>query len=67
MSENVRIYGKRYCATCEHSKSLDNGRVIDPKSNRWVCFDCKPNKLNVQKQKTTRSSKTSTMPTLRSK
>lgn len=64
MSGNVRIYGKRYCATCEHSKSLDNGRVIDPKSNRWVCFDCKPENKNVPKQKATGSSKTSTVSTL---
>jgi len=65
MSGNVRIYGKRYCATCEYSKSLDNGRVIDPKSNRWVCFDCKPENKNVPKQKAIRGSTTSAMPTLR--
>ena len=66
MSENMRIYGKRYCASCEHLKSLDNGKVVDPKSNRWVCFDCKPKKKNVPKQKTTGSRKTSAVPTLRS-
>jgi hypothetical protein len=64
MSENVRIYGKRYCATCEHSKSLENGRLIDPKSNRWVCFDCKPKNKNVSKQKPTGGSSPSTLPTL---
>ena len=63
MSENMRTYGKRYCATCEHLKSLDNGKVVDPKSNRWVCFDCKP---NVSKRKTTKSRKAPTVPTLRS-
>lgn len=63
MSENMRIYGKRYCATCEHSKPLDHGKLVDPKSNRWVCYDCKP---NVSKRKTTKSRKASAVPTLRS-
>ena len=63
MSENMRTYGKRYCATCEHLKSLDNGKVVDPKSNRWVCYDCKP---NVSKRKTTKSRKAPTVSALRS-
>jgi hypothetical protein len=67
MSENMRIYGKRYCATCEHLKSLDNGKVVDRNSNRWVCFDCKPEKKNVSQRKNAKSRKAPTVPTLRDK
>jgi hypothetical protein len=63
MPENMRIYGKRYCATCEHSKPLDHGKLIDPNGNRWVCYDCKP---NVPKRKTTKGRKASALPALRS-
>ena len=66
MSENMRIYGKRYCANCEHSKPLDHGKLVDPKGNRWVCYDCKPKKKNVSKQKTIGSRKAAAVPTLRS-
>ena len=64
MSENMRIYGKRFCANCEHSKSLDQGKLVDPKNNRWVCFDCKPQKKNVSKQKTIGGRESSAVPTL---
>ena len=65
MSENMRIYGKRYCASCEHSKPLEQGKLVDPKGNRWVCFDCKPKKTNVPKRKTTQGRKAPAVPALR--
>jgi hypothetical protein len=38
-----RVYGKRFCATCGYSKNLDTGRVVDYRTDRWVCFPCLEN------------------------
>jgi len=57
MSNPIRVYGRRFCATCEHQKPLEDGVVKDAKINRWVCGDClqdartkREDKKNVQKQ-----------------
>jgi hypothetical protein len=48
----IRIYGRRFCGSCECSKPLETGRVVDKRTERWLCFDClKEN--NVSKQKAT--------------
>jgi len=57
MSNPIRVYGRKCCATCEHQKPLDGGKVKDPRTNRWVCGDCllqqksaREERKNVQKQ-----------------
>lgn len=57
MSNQIKVYGRRFCGTCEHHKTLDGGKVKDPRTNRWVCGDCiqlekvnREKKKNVQKQ-----------------
>jgi hypothetical protein len=53
MSENLRSWGRRFCATCEHPKPLDGGKMIDPRHNRWKCADCinNPRIRDVSEQK----------------
>lgn len=36
----IRIYGRRYCGSCEHSKPLETGKVVDTRTDRWLCKDC---------------------------
>lgn len=50
----IKVYGKRFCATCGYSRNLDIGRVVDKKTDRWVCFPCieNPPPKDVSEQET---------------
>jgi len=36
----IRVYGRRYCGSCECSKPLETGRVVDQRADRWLCKEC---------------------------
>jgi hypothetical protein len=36
----IRVYGRRFCGSCEHSKPLESGRVVDKRTGRWLCGEC---------------------------
>lgn len=42
------VWGLRGCSSCETSKTLKNGRTVDSRLDRWVCFDCLPKTIDIR-------------------